>query len=71
MTNKQERYFVVSEAELERLVKESLNCGYNTGGLSESEAACRAREVLSVPAYYGVHSWVELPPVVDSEGIPK
>lgn len=43
-----EKFYVVSEEELERLVIDALNTGYNTSALygpNGSEAACRAREV--------------------------
>lgn len=62
----QERYFVVSESELETLVNtarefEYANSQRQAGGrrpFKKAEAACRAREVYPVFAHEGVASWV-------------
>ena len=54
MTNKTERYFVVSESELERLRTEATIHGYcysdEGKDVDEAEAACRARPVRFIGA---------------------
>lgn len=57
MTNKTERYFVVSESELDKLIEEAIENYINPdqrerGRLREAEAACRAHPVTEEQALF-------------------
>lgn len=66
MSDKQERYFVVSESELQNIITASMDAAHSYVDeadhelLNEAKAACRAREVVEISVGGFRSTWMEV-----------